>query len=205
MMSPRKPNPRTERGFRPRQVRGRTLRQNFLIVCEGERTEPNYFRAFPVAADVQVHIYGAADNTLNVVRKALELRDKGDYNQVWCVFDRDSFPVPHVNAAFSLARREGIAVAFSNEAFELWYLLHFHYYNTGISRHAYIDILHRLLGHPYEKGSTTIYQELEARQATALRNAATLLAAYPNSRPVDDNPSTTVHLLVQELNRFRSA
>jgi hypothetical protein len=202
-MSPRKPKPRTERGFRPRQVSVRTLRQNFLIVCEGERTEPNYFRAFPVATDVQVHIYGAADNTLNVVRKAMELRADGDYNQVWCVFDRDSFPAQHVNAALSLAQHEGIAVAFSNEAFELWYLLHFHYYNTGISRHAYSTILHRLLGHPYEKNSTTIYQELEGRQATALRNAATLLATYPNRHPVDDNPSTTVHLLVQELNKVR--
>jgi hypothetical protein len=162
-MSPKTPKPRTERGFRPRQLDARTVRQNFLIVCEGERTEPNYFRAFPVAADVKVHIYGAADNTINVVRKAIDLREQGDYNQVWCVFDRDSFPAQHVNEAIALAQHEQIDVAFSNEAFELWYLLHFHYYNTGISRHTYIELLHRLLGHRYEKGSTTIYQELEGR------------------------------------------
>lgn len=202
-MSPRKQKSRTERGFQRRQVNVRTPRQNFLIVCEGEKTEPNYFRAFPVAADVRVHVYGAADNTVNVVRKAIELRSGGDYNQVWCVFDRDSFPLQHVNEAIDLARREQIDIAFSNEAFELWYLLHFHYYNTGISRREYVVRLGHLLGHPYEKGSLTIYQELEGRQGEAIRNATTLLDAYPRRQPAHDNPSTTVHLLVQELNKYR--
>lgn len=32
--------------------------QTFLIVCEGRRTEPNYFRAFRVPANVQVQIEG---------------------------------------------------------------------------------------------------------------------------------------------------
>jgi hypothetical protein len=194
---------RTKQGFHRRQVGVREMRQRFLIVCEGERTEPNYFKAFPVPVDVHIHVHGAADNTVNVVQKAIEQRAYGDYDQVWCVFDRDSFPLRHFNAAFSLARKHNIKIAYSNEAFELWYLLHFHYYNTGITRKDYCTHLDRLLGRKYEKGHRTIYQELEARQADAIRNAKTLLASYPRMRPAHDNPSTTVHLLVEELNRFR--
>jgi hypothetical protein len=33
-------------------VGARELRDRFLIVCEGEKTEPNYFKSFPLNADV---------------------------------------------------------------------------------------------------------------------------------------------------------
>jgi hypothetical protein len=39
-------------------------------------------------------------------------------------------------------------------------------------------------------------------QAEALRNAERLLAQYNPRNPTLDDPSTTVHKLVQELNRF---
>lgn len=89
-----------------------------------------------------------------------------------------------------------------NEAFELWYLLHFHYYDTAISRQQYIQNLEILLGHAYGKNSLTMYDELRSRQEVALRNAHTLLAQYIPPDPANDNPSTTVHLLIEELFRF---
>jgi hypothetical protein len=174
----------------------------FLIVCEGAKTEPNYFRGFRVPGLV-LEVEGAGDNTLGVVRRALELMEEGAYEQVWCVFDRDSFPAGRFNEALTLATRSGIKVAYSNEAFELWYLLHFHYYNTGISRHDYIDRLSAVMGKKYEKGSRSIYMELLARQPHALKHATRLLAQYDPCAPERDNPSTTVHLLVQELNNAR--
>ena len=104
----------------------------FLIVCEGERTEPNYFEAFRAAGDVRkITVKGEGYNTLSLVRRTIELADEGDYDQVWCVFDRDSFPAQTFNAALELAAQRGFYVAYSNEAFELWYLLHFHFYHTG--------------------------------------------------------------------------
>ncbi len=44
----RKNGPERVRGRTGRRVDTRTARQRFLIVCEGEQTEPNYFRAFQV-------------------------------------------------------------------------------------------------------------------------------------------------------------
>ena len=146
-----------------RIVAARDEIQRFLIVCEGEQTEPNYFRSFRVPKEV-VDVHGVGDNTKSLVEKAITLRDAAKetdnpYDQVWCVFDRDSFPAKHVNEALRLAISAGIHTALSNEAFEIWYLLHFDYHDVGISRQAYNDKLNRLLKQPYQKNSRTIYDE----------------------------------------------
>ncbi len=92
--------------------------------------------------------------------------------------------------------------AYSNEAFELWYVLHFNYHQSATARHLYVERLNDLLGVPYEKSRLDMYERLEDRQETAIRNAEKLLDTYQPHRPAHDNPSTTVHLLVKELNRF---
>jgi len=177
--------------------------ETFLIVCEGERTEPNYFRAFKSAGNVRrVDVRGEGYNTLSLVRKAMEYAEEESYDQVWCVFDRDSFPIQSFNDALELARQQGFHVAYSNEAFELWYLLHYNYYDTGISRSSYIERLHDLLGCRYRKNDPNIYQMLRTRQSDAIRNARRLLAQYEPVDPARDNPSTTVFQLVETLNQY---
>jgi hypothetical protein len=185
-------------GVTPRTIDTRELRQRFLIVCEGEKTEPNYFRSFHVPQKV-LDVRGIGENTVALVEKAIRLRDEEEYDQVWCVFDRDSFPADHFNRALALAKREGIKVAYSNEAFELWYLLHFNFYNTALPRADYNIKLSTLLGHKYEKNSNWIYEELMHRQQTAISHAHRLLKEYNPPNPERDNPSTTVHLLVEQL------
>lgn len=123
------------------------------------------------------------------------------------MFDRDingrnSNDAQNFNAAMTLAKNNGIKVAYSNDVFEVWYLLHFHFYNTGISRKDYQNMLTQLLGHEYKKNSETIYEELKSRQQNAIKHAKRLLQQYDVSNPETDNPSTTVHLLVEELNSF---
>lgn len=189
-------------GIRKRRVEERPLRDRFLIVCEGEKTEPNYFRKFAVPKDVIVEIVGTRKNTVKVVRKAIEKKNEGDYDQTWCVFDRDSFPPKHFNDALQLAKKRNIRVAYSNQAFELWYILHFDYQNTGIPRSDYAKRLEQELGHPYAKNSKTMYDELLPHQEAAIDNATKLLSQYDPPKPEQNDPSTTVHLLVQELNRF---
>jgi hypothetical protein len=185
--------------------RGKTGK-SFLIVCEGGETEPNYFRAFRLSS-ATVQVKGCGRNTRSLVEKALEIRKKAKdndeiFDEVWCVFDRDSFSLQDFNSAFDLAKREKINIAYSNEAFELWYLLHFHYFNTGISRNDYQERLSKLLKEPYKKNSTVMYLKLLDKQSTAIKNAENLLETYAHPKPGEDNPSTTVHLLVKELNKF---
>ena len=150
-------------------------------------------------------VRGLGEDPSRLVRSAQDLKNKDgdDYDQIWCVFDRDSWPLENFNNAISSATSQGFGVAYSNEAFELWYILHFEYLDTGIPRKDYIHKLSLLLvGQKYQKNSETIYDELLARQPIAIRNAKKLLTQYAPPDPANDNPSTTVHLLVQELNRF---
>ena len=175
-----------------------------LIVCEGGKTEPNYFKCFRPA---NIVVIGLGQNTDSLVREAIRLQNKDDFDQVWCVFDRDNFPAHNFNLAFSLATSNNIQIVYSNEAFELWYFLHFDYLDAGITRHQYIeklnDIMLKQFSRKYAKNSTEMYDLLLNFQSTAIKNANTLLQNYPNLNPESDKPSTTVHLLVEELNKWK--
>lgn len=173
------------------------------MVCEGERTEPNYFEAFRVSSAI---VRGTGYSTLSLVREALRLRrelglEKAD--QVWAVFDHDDFDHNLVRQAFALAREHGVRVAYSNQAFELWYVLHFAYLDSALHRHQLADKLTQWLGRKYEKNARDLYEALVARQPDALRNAQRLLDSWESFDPVASDPVTTVHHLVEELNRWR--
>lgn len=176
--------------------------ERFLIVCEGEKTEPNYFKAFRVPKDVKVSIFGVGEDPLSLVKSAERFNEQGSYGQVWCVFDRDSWPPDNFGNAINSAIAKGFKVAYSNEAFELWYVLHFEFLNAGIPREDYIDKLTHHLAKSYRKNSEDIYDELLSRQDTAIRNAKKLHASYILVNPAQDNPSTTVYELVEALNVF---
>ena len=191
-------SPKGRQGYNSRPVKVRQTRQNFLIVCEGSKTEPYYFNEFRVPG----RVIGLGVSPIQLVDEAQRLRDEGDYDQVWCVFDRDDWPIDNFSGAISKARKKGIKVAYTNEAFELWYLLHFNYHDTGIGREEYKSRLSFHLGKTYFKNSKTIYDELKPNVNNAIHNAELLLTQYDPSKPGADNPSTTVHLLVKEVLNF---
>ncbi|NJN96913.1 MAG: RloB domain-containing protein [Anaerolineales bacterium] len=179
----------------------RELRKKFIIVCEGERTEPNYFRQFRVPKEV-IDIIGVGANTVVVVQRAIEEKQKYPSAEVWSVFDRDSFPAQNFNNALALAKQHGIKVGYSNEAFEIWYLLHFHYHDVATSRDLYETMLSdkKRLGFKYRKNDPNMYHILENKQNEAIRNAERLLQLCLPHNPERDNPCTTIHHLVQALN-----
>ncbi len=205
-----KPWQRTGRSGK-RAIQVRALREKILIVCEGAATEPNYFKSFPIDPDkIEVTILGEGDNTDHLVETAIRKKQEAEksrlpFNQIWCVFDRDSFPKVRFNRAIQIAINHKIRVAYSNEAFEVWYLLHFEYFVTAMSRREYQAKLSSLLGHGYEKNSSTLYQELLDKQTRAIERAKKLIDEYkPAINPEKDNPSTTVHQLVEVLNGWLS-
>lgn len=175
-----------------------------LIVCEGEKTEPNYFKNFPVYT-TKIKVVGIGENTVSLVNYAINNKDK--YDKVWCVFDKDSFLDKQFNEACQLAENNDIKLAYSVESFELWYLLHFNYLDTGISRKHYIDKLNTLFeknyGIRYKKNSQEIYNLLKPSQKTALKHAKKLLSKYDKSiPPAKRYPVTYVCELVEYLNKL---
>lgn len=193
----------------------KTIRCSILIVCEGTKTEPNYFEAFAekrqgvIVYDIEVK--GLGRGTKDVVEKAIYLKGKNDYDRVWAVFDKDEFPAKDFNEAISLGQKNGIEVAWSNEAFELWYLYHFQNVTTGVSRKDYETKISAAVNasskyksrekYKYAKKNLdnfkimTTYGSMES----ALRYAETKRGEYTDSRYANHNPCTTVYRLVRQL------
>ena len=63
----------SSKDYTERKVGNRETIPTFLIVCEGEKTEPNYFRSFPISTRPEITIVGAGCETIAVVNKAIEL------------------------------------------------------------------------------------------------------------------------------------
>lgn len=81
--------------------------------------------------------------------------------------------------------------------------MHFAYYDSASSRNQYYPKLRRFLGKRYDKNDPNIYDMIKIRQDDAIRNAIRLIDSYSkNYHPEKSNPSTTVHLLVLELNKL---
>lgn len=192
-----------------RSYRSRPVRKRYLIVCEGEKTEPNYFEAYKLKLPrglVEIDIVGEGDNTLNIVNKVIELRDAAakdqyQYDECWAVFDKDSFPNDRFNSAVFLARRENIMCAYSNEAFELWYLLHFEFYQNAMSRTDYAYLLSNHIKEEYRKNSTRMLELLDqlGDEDLAIERAITLSEIYDGYNPANENPVTYVHKLINSL------
>jgi hypothetical protein len=187
-----------KRSYMQRQLDQVEVRQRFLIVCEGKKTEPQYFERFRVPGLV-IRVEGVGMNTLRLVEEAIKKSNEDEYDQVWCVFDKDDFPIQNFENAIQHARQNNLQVAYSNQAFELWYVLHFEYLNSAIDRSAYMEKLTQYLGYEYKKNDPRIYEALKCRMETAIKNAERLMQQYHPPQPGRDDPSTTVHLLVIEL------
>ncbi len=195
-----------------RSYRKKPVRRRILIVCEGEKTEPNYFRSYQMKLPkglVKLDIFGEGENTLNIVHKAIHLRDTENklgicYDECWVVFDKDSFPSGRFNSAVFLARKEGIGCAYSNEAFELWYLLHFEFYENAMSRTMYQSLLSTHLKVRYKKNHDAIFELLQGlgNEFKAIQRAKRLAGNYEGSNPAMENPVTYVFELIQSLREF---
>lgn len=187
----------------------------YLIVTEDEKSGALYIQGFKIPQSfADVVTIGGIGHTDTLVRKALKLREaaiinKEPYIFTWCVFDRNDFPKLNFNRAFELARKYiDVEVIWVNECFELWYLLHYCYRTTPISRHDLPAELSRSnrLGKEYDKADPSIFGLLENKMKTAIKHAGQLEAFYgKNVSPVDDNPSTNIHHLIKDLLKLKDA
>ena len=185
-------------------------RRRVLIYCEDSKSSADYLRSFRIdPRRVEVRVVGTGRNTDSLVESAIAAKNKAlklktPYSEVWCVFDRDSFPMENYARAFELAHSNTIRIAWANEAFELWYLLHFDYFDAAISRNDYAKkLLER--GLKYDKADKGVYGKIRTNQETAMRNAARLKRHWEESGrkfPERENPSTSVHTLVEFLNEL---
>lgn len=196
----------------------RPPRRYFLIVCEGEKTEPLYFeeikKFLPPQMLKRVTIEGIGENTLSLIEKAEKLIQSSDvrYYYVWIIFDKDDFPSENFDSAIRIIKsRENKEpkwrAGWSNEAFELWYLCHFREITGGaISGTQCFDLLNEefrknKIQLKYKKNFKGMFNILRFRTEDAIKRAQKSMELQLSKKipPSRMNPTTMVYLLVAEL------
>lgn len=226
----------------------------YIIFCEDENSEPIYFESLQIDRKLKINIvpnqnkgklnlYNTIkkcfqDGLMEVVNGKYKLKE-GVTENIWCVYDRDledkdltrirDIDDLSFTTAISAANDAGLNVAWSNDAFELWVLLHFDTLETGnrvhrdIIYHRLTEIFKRIPIQSVELSSITsteyffykwhlktknnfkthVLPLLKERTNVALEKAKALEALYTTDVPNHDrNPCTMVHHLVQELLAF---
>lgn len=167
----------------------------------------------------QIDIEGTGRNTHSLIDEASRLKaiyeqaNTPPIDRLWVVFDRDSFTANDFNTAILRCQnaKPAIGCAWSNEAFELWYLLHFQYYENGMSRMEYKNLIEASLkpfagiNFRYKKNNEEMYVLLKQHGSldNAIRNAKRLSVNFGDRQDyANHNPCTMVWKLVKELNQL---
>jgi RloB-like protein len=195
----------------------RKLKPTILIVCEGENTEPSYFRQFKLTS-ATIKAVGNGSNTVSLVQEAIKLTEKESFEQVWCVFDKDTFPAENFNKAILMAEARGINVAYSNQAFEYWLILHFEdHQGAKMNRAEYDETINQHLeefGVKYDgEGSKKVSEEFfdvlmsttedgRKRIDLAITRAKRSYDHWDHKSPALEESTTTVFRLVEEILSF---
>lgn len=191
---------------------------SILIVCEGENTEPSYFNQFRLSS-ATIKSVGEGYNTTSLVRRAIQLASDKQYDQVWCVFDKDDFAENDFNTAIQIAESQSFKVAYSNQSFEYWLILHFDdHQGGGMHRRDYNDKINELLkpfgvtydGNGSKKVKEVFFELLDSvdtrtnkkRIDIAITRATRNFNQFDHKNPAKEESSTTVFRLVEELIKY---
>ena len=188
-------------------------RRNFIIVTEGAKTEPNYFKALRderKLATVQIVFeHSTRTDPVGLTQYAIKLRDErakgargGDgveYDEVWVVFDLEQPASPRraqAQQARQLPRAGGIQFALSDPCFEYFLLLHFESTTKAFSDCA--DVTKRLIQSwtGYTKGGP-LPSELLARAPIAIGRAKSVREDSTTKGGTNSPSSDVDRLLVQ--------
>ena len=197
----------------------------YYIFCEGEQTEPQYFAGFkrliennPIYKDmVLIEIEPCAAETMRVMGMAERYVKEHNIQkgQIWCVYDKDSFPAEHFNGVVERAdllnkdhSELQYHAAWSNECIEFWFILHFAYYTANNHRTGYIDFLNNTfqelgLG-KYQKNMPNLFEILteNGNPKLAIRYARRIIKDGRGRTPAEIAPGTKVYELVEELAKY---
>lgn len=193
------------------------IKKTILIVCEGQ-TEELYFKSFEVLTEFKVETYNTeGQSKLKLIESTIDIIDSFDtkFDEVWCVFDMDkkrgADEFADFDNAITRALYLGYKVAYSNDAFELWFYLHYNLSESQHLRSFYYAELGKKFGINYVKDGKKytfclkIYDILksdkDSSQDKAIERARQIFEQQENLPYHKQNPNTKVYELVEELNR----
>lgn len=197
---------------------------SYLIVTEGERTEPLYLMGMrklieeKIGGKVEIievpviDICGKGSSTGKLIEITEQIvKDaKIMYQNIWVVFDKDDFK--DFDQAIKDGIEKGYKIAWSNQSFEYWLYLHFNYSDSALHRDEWNKKLDQIfkelnLGEGrYRKNYEDIYNivNVDDRVDLAIKNAKRRMSGFDERRckPSAYDPGTMVYKLVEELKIF---
>lgn len=195
---------------------------SFLIVSEGEKTEPLYFdglakyinEKFGKSINVEkplITTQGEGKNTVSLVQATERIVSRAPirYSQVWIVFDKDDFP--DFDKAIELANKNDFKVAWSNQSFEYWIFLHFNFSDSALHREDWATKLSGLFkdwgisASGYAKNDPDVFKiaTTQGSLKAAVAHATRIEKSWDQSTPPSKcDPGTTVHHLILELKPY---
>lgn len=193
---------RSTRMDHPRKLQGKSMRESIMIYCEGE-TEVGYFSSFKKRAKCV-----GMGTALSTVREAISHKNHPTnklYDQYWVVFDKDDSHANEFDQAIALALANDIKVAWSNQCFELWFILHFRHLTHKYPRKQYADLLkeHLPLYNVKDKGEEqgkSLFQQTIALIQIAKANAFAGYNSFSQYIPASlRESSTTIYTLIEKI------
>jgi RloB-like protein len=193
------------------------IKPTILIVCEGKNTEPSYFRHFRLQT-ATIKIVGQGYNTESLVKEAKKWDEEGgSYDKVWCVFDADPNPInpkqaQKFNNAVKIAEQNGFGIAYSNQAFEYWLVLHFEDHQGGsMDRDDYHSKINSYInksgvkydGNGNKKVTEDFFELLWPKTTLAITRAKRNYEKCKHLQPAKQESTTRVFELVDELRSYQ--
>lgn len=202
--------------------------EQHLIVCQGEKTEPNYFKGIETKINnkyknkISIEILSDNVSCMELLETAKEKvktdkRKQIKYKHVWLVYDKDDFPsdefdniLPKIDAVNEKNKENDepeYHVLWSNQCIEFWFLIHFIDLRVNIDRKAYIDKLsenfkkYKIKG-KYIKNDSQIYKKLEKYQDDAIRRAEKIIKENKEKTPSNITPGTKVYEIIKYLKAY---
>lgn len=196
----------------------------YLIFSEGSKTEPYYFEGFKREIEAQtnsrilIEIIGVGKATTQLLKFAEEFIEEFEIanGEIWLVSDKDDFPPDQFNEMIRQCDKRNTMkyknnywhAAWSNECFELWFILHFCFYQPACSRKEYYRLLKeqfkkRKIG-TYEKNDKDIFYKLVkyGNPKSAIFYAKKLYQEKKGLLYSKAVPCTSVFILVEELAKY---
>ena len=197
----------------------RTAHKTILIVCEGQ-TEEYYFSKFPVISLSVKCVNLQGQSKMSLVKSTQDiLKEEGfAFDEVWCVFDMDvnthkDFTL--FDKSIAKAKSLGYNVAYSNDCFELWLLLHYKDIQSTQNRAYYYEQLGKCFKMNYVKNGkkigfckklyTLLQEDDNSSEAQAIIRAEKLYLRQKHLPYHQQKPVTLVYQLVRLLNEYKRA
>lgn len=183
----------------------RRLKPIIVIFTEGitekkyfEKLNQKYKRKIKIKP---IHIDKQGENAIKEAQKLLENPkakefQNSDIEGVYIVFDKDDLTLPNLKNSKNEADRLGYRIGFSNEAFDLWILLHFKPVATKHDRPKLQREISNYISGEYDKTDDQFISLLVAdRIGIAFKNAI----KFDNEIVFDKNPYTNVGWIIKEI------